>query len=237
MKEAKSIQNQTQISVLDSVSDEYLRKKKRNKKIAFSCISAVIFILAVVIIVLACIRIDLKPYFLSDPTTVTIQTSEGTYEVTPDDANYDRYNEIYQNSFNSSVLTSLFTGNLGSYSIDYVERSKFYADDENKTGIASSSSISEGTFLAEYLTDNYVHLHYFVPQALMNADGSHYTTPFSTTRGEVFYNDVYFNISDSDGEQDLTFYFGGYYGENRARIYTITIRANTFDLYQLAIGE
>ena len=71
----------------------------------------------------------------------------------------------------------------------------------------------------------------------MNADGSHYTTPFSTTRGEVFYNDVYFNISDSDGEQDLTFYFGGYYGENRARIYTITIRANTFDLYQLAIGE
>ena len=113
MEEAKSIQNQTQNSVLDSVSDEYLRKKKKNKKIAFSCISAVIFILAVVIIVLACIRIDLKPYFLSDPTTVTIQTSEGTYEVTPDDANYDRYNEIYQNSFNSSVLTSLFTGNLG----------------------------------------------------------------------------------------------------------------------------
>ena len=219
---------QTKNKVLETVNDEYLRKRKRNRKIIYSCLSLFIFAIAVVIIVLACVRIDLKPYFLSEPTTITVETSEGSYEVVPSDSNFDTFNEIYENSFNSSILTSLFTGHLGSYSIEY-DGGYFYSDDDNRTGIDGD--------LQEYLTENYVHLYYSQPQSLRNADGSQYTAPFSTVAGAIYYQDVYFNISSTDGEQDLTFYFGGFYGEPDARIYTITIRANTYDIYQFVVGE
>lgn len=234
MEETKSSQNQNIDNELDFVSDEYLRKKKRNNKIIFSCISAFVLALAVVIITLACVRIDLKPYFLSEPTNISINTAEGTYSVTPADENYNRYDDIYQSSFNSSVLTALFTGNLGAYQIVEERQEHFYGDPDNKTGIDED--------LAEYLTDNYVHLYYSQPQSLRNADGSQYNTIYSSRVGAMYYKDVYFNISDTDTEQELTFYFGGYRtnvgsADEEARIVKITVRANTYKLYQLAIGD
>lgn len=234
MEEVKTAQDQNVENVLDLVSDEYLRKKKRNKKIIFSCISAFVLALAIVIITLACVRVDLKPFFLNEPTSIDIHTTEGTYSLAPNDENYSKYNDIFESSFNSTVLTAMFTGNLGAYTINEERSEYFYSDSDNKTGINSD--------LSEYLTDNYIHLYYSQPQSLKNADGSQYYSRFSSRTGAMYFKDVYFNITDTDNEEELTFYIGGYttregYSDNRAQIVKISVRANTYRLYQLAIGE
>ena len=128
----------------------------------------------------------------------------------------------------------MFTGNLGAYKISEEKIEYFYDDSTNKTGINDD--------LSQYLKDNYVHLYYSQRQALYNADGSQYHTRFSTLAGAMYYKDVYFNISDTNTEHELTFYFGAYtvkegLKDDEARIVKVTVRANTYNLYQLAIGE
>ena len=58
--------------VLVSVSDEYLRKKKRKKIITLSSILSIVLILSIAIITLACVNINLKPFFIEPPSSYTI---------------------------------------------------------------------------------------------------------------------------------------------------------------------
>ena len=228
-------QNQNVDAVLSTVSDEYLRKKKRNKKITLSVILFFVLALSVVIITLSCVKTNLKPYFLSEPSNIEVYIG-GTrqYSTAPTDENYDEFYDIYQKSFNSNILTALFTGKLGSYEVyesDSLE--SFYSSSSSKTGMSDT--------LKEYLGDNYVHLQYGQDQQLYNADGSVYYSTRWTKRYNMQYKDVYFNITDTNADHELTFYFGAYYKKDgkdySPHIISITIRANTFQLYDYVTAE
>ena len=229
-------QNQNVDAVLSTVSDEYLRKKKRNKKITLSVILLFVLALSVVIITLSCVKTNLKPYFLSEPSNIEVYIG-GTrqYSTAPTDENYEQFYDIYQKSFNSNFLTALFTGKLGSYEVyesDSLE--SFYSSSSSKTGMSDT--------LKEYLGDNYVHLQYGQDQQLYNADGSVYYSNRWSDRYNMQYKDVYFNITDTDADHELTFYFGAYYKgdsgkDDSPHIISITIRANTFQLYDYVTAE
>ena len=234
--EEKVNQNQNVDAVLSTVSDEYLRKKKRNKKITLSVILFFVLALSVVIITLACVKTNLKPYFLSEPSNIEVYIG-GTrqYSTAPTDENYEQFYDIYQKSFSSNILTALFTGKLGSYEVyesDSLE--SFYSSSSSKTGMSDT--------LKEYLGDNYVHLQYGQDQQLYNADGSVYYSTRWSNRYNMQYKDVYFNITDTDADHELTFYFGAYYKGDDGKDYSphiisITIRANTFQLYDYVTAE
>lgn len=223
------MQNQKVDEVLNSVSDQYLKKKKRNKKIIFSVISVFVLVLSIVIIILSCVKINLKPYFLTEPASIHVYIDGSRkYLTTPTDENYDEFNQIYQQAFNSNILTALFTGKLGSYQINEPDKSEnFYANQSSLTGMSDA--------LLNYLGENYVHLEYVQDQQMYNADGSVYYSRRNNLRYNMQYQDVYFNISDTNVDHELTFYFGAYYkdddGVHSPHIITITIRANTYQLY------
>ena len=229
-------QNQNVDAVLSTVSDKYLRKKKRNKKITLSVILFFVLALSVVIITLACVKTNLKPYFLSEPSNIEVYIG-GTrqYSTAPTDENYDEFYDIYQKSFSSNILTALFTGKLGSYEVyesDSLE--SFYSSSSSKTGMSDT--------LKEYLGDNYVHLQYGQDQQLYNANGSAYYSTRWSNRYNMQYKDVYFNITDTNADHELTFYFGAYYKGKDGKDYSphiisITIRANTFQLYDYVTAE
>ncbi len=226
MEETK--QSQDVDAVLSTVSDEYLRKKKRNKKITVSIISAVILALVIVIITLACIRIDLKPYFISQPTNIQVYTNDNL-TFTPNDDNNEEFFNIYEDSFYSTILTAMFTGNLGKYEIVEGPTEAFYSDATNRQGMSS--------VLKSYLGSNYVHLFYAQEQKLYNADGSIYHSNRNSNQYEFSYQDVYFNITNENAEHDLTFYFGAYYGSSTPKIISITVRANTYAIYDYVVND
>lgn len=226
------IQSQTEKdvdnSVLRSVSDEYLAKKKRNKKIIYSIICGLIIAIAITIIVLASVKTNLKPFFIERPNEIEVYI-DGDMRFMPNDDNRDEFYSIYDNSFKTSVLTAMFTGKLGGYEI--VETSQyFYSTASSKTGMSSD--------LKTALGDNYVHLYYQQPQTMYSSNGKEYYSIRNTDEYLLSFQDVYFNISSENSEHELTFYFGTS-SENysNGRITKITIRANTYALYDYVVND
>lgn len=225
------IQNKPEDEVLQSVSDEYLRKRKRNKIISLSIISAVVFALSIVIITLACVKVDLKPFFIEEASSYQVTLSGNTTKTyVPGDEEYDEFYELYLNTFQTSYLTGIFTGALGAYTVEETASKDFYSSYENGVGSGMSSS------LKTLLGDNYVRLHFGVDQTMYNADGSICYSKRNSNAYELRYSDIYFSLNSENKDSELTFYFGAYCfydGEVRVkpRIVTITVRANTYALY------
>lgn len=230
----QEVENQEQTSapendvdkVLNSVSDEYLNKKKKKRKITYSSILGFIFIIATIIIVMSSVRVDLKPAFIKDPSSYTIYINkEQGKRIDESDAEYDEFYKIYKNSFNVSYLTALFTGKLGDYKIEET-REKFYANESAKTGISTS--------LSNYLGDNYIWLSYLNEQQMKSADGKVYYSIFNTNEYDLKFEDVYFTINNKNADNELTFYFGTTGAGMGYTITKITVRANTYSLYEFA---
>ncbi len=210
-------------NLLNSVSDEYLAKRKKTRIISYSIILTIVLALAVTIITLSCIKVDLKPSFITDASSYRV-TISNTEVMTIDESNdeFKEFNNIYLNSFNSHYLTALFTGRLGGYKIEETY-DYFYSDTANSTGMS--------TALKNALGSDYVRAIFDESKQILNSDGSVYYSKVNTDT-TLSFNEMYFSLSDSKSEHDLVFYFGvtGYY--SRARILKITVRANTYDLYK-----
>lgn len=212
--------------VLNSVSDEYLSKKKRKRQITYSSLLSIIFIIATIIIVMSSVRVDLKPQFIENPTSYSIYINKDPkVRIDETDEDYEEFYEKYQNSFNVSYLTALFTGKLGAYKIEET-RDDFYLNESGKTGIS--------TALSNALGENYVWLSYLNEQQMKSADGKVYYSVFNTNEYELKYEDVYFNISNKNEDAELTFYFGTTGAGLGYTITKITVRANTYSLYEFA---
>lgn len=215
-------------TVLNSVSDEYISKKKRKRKITYSTLLSVLLAIATIIIVLASIRVDLKPSFLTHPSSYSIYIS-GSEKMYIDETSeeYEEFYKAYSNSFNVSYLSALFTGKLGEYKIEESpdKGNKFYANETNKTGISSTLSTALGS--------NYIKLEYFEEQQVKKANGDTYYSAYNSVE-ELRFEDVYFPLNTENKDSDLTFYLGTVGAGNGYTITKITVRANTFALYEFA---
>ncbi len=226
MENVQQVNENDQITkdALTSVSDEILRKKKKKRKISLAVISAVVLVLAIAIITLACIKINLKPYFIESPSRYILVLEGNTVgNYIEGDDNYEEFDELLNRSFTQSILTALFNGQLGSYEIDEGSVSQtFYSSSESQSGMSSYLSSSVG--------NSYIHLHYGVEQRLYNSDQSLYYSHIYTSRYEMKYVDVYIPVSESG--ESVTIYFGTY-GDHvqSAYISSITIKASTAQLF------
>lgn len=213
--------------VMQSVSDEYIAKKKRKRKITYSSILSVLFAIATIIIVMSTIRVDLKPSFVANPTIYEISISGKTETLDEGMADQERFEEfykIYNQSFNVSYLTALFTGKLGGYEVNET-LNKFYSNENTQAGMSQS--------LSDQLGNNYIKLSYATEHTIKNSNGSTYYSDYNTAC-ELKFEDVYFPLNTEDKDSELTFYFGTTGIGMGYTITTITVRANTFALYEFA---
>lgn len=210
--------------VLESVSDEILAKKKRKRIITYSIISSIVFILATLIVVLSCVKIDLRPSFMGDALSYSI-TIDGKNYMTLDESSeeYDEFNQTYLKSFKTQYLTALFTGRLGGFTITETP-SNFYASTSSKT--PSSTLKSE-------LGKNYVRVLFSEEKQILNSNGKVYYSEYMSNKTFTF-DEMYFNLSTENSSQDLTLYLGGKReGTESVRIIKINVRANTYNLYKM----
>ena len=213
-------------NVLYSVSDEYLAKKKRNRIISYSIISFIVFALATVIIVMSCIKIDLRPQFMGRALSyrVTIANSE-VMTIDENSEEYDEFNKLYLNSFKSQYLTALFTGKIGGFSIE-----------DRKENFYVNNTTSPSSELKSMLGENYVRVTFAETNKILNSNGSEFVSSFI---GQKFtFNELYFNLSTNDSQQDLTLYLGGILeGTSAIKIIEIKVPANTYQLYKFVTEE
>ena len=222
----QTVQEENVDSVLNSVSDQYLAKKKKNRKITFSIISIVVLLLSVAIIVMSCVKINTKPAFIKGATSyqVTINNSE---KLLLDETNeeFDEFDKLFDETFSYNYLNALFAGKLGGYDICETT-SNFYSDTKNNTGMS--------TTLKNQLGSNYVRVKFDEDKTIKYSNGKEYKSIYYSDYSITF-NELYFNLNTSDEESEITFYIGakGYL----KGITKITIEANTYALYDFATNN
>lgn len=211
-------------NVLNSVNDQIMKKKKRKRQIIFSIISAVVLALAITIITLSSIKIDLKPFFISQPSRieVTLNSQSVPWLYTEEDEEYAKINNLFNNSFKTNYMTALFSGEYGNYEV--VETSdKFYSSYSDGVGSGMSSTLKSN------LGSNYIHFYYATSQQVYNHDKTLYHSNRNTAEYTIEYVDVYFSLEAND-DGNVTFYFGST-GALSNKIVKITVSANISALY------
>ncbi len=217
--------NENVENVLNSVSDAYLAKKKRSRIISFSIISGIILALAIAIIVMSCIKVDLYPKFMGKVSSYQVNISGSTpMTLVENTDDYDEFNNIYLETFQTQYLTALFTGRLGGYTLQDTQYD-FYAKN-------SQTVISDE--LRKRLGENYVKVSFAEDKQILNSNGSIFKSSFNTDKSFTF-NEMYFSINTKNSQSDTTLYLGGKLeGTDAVRIIEINLRANTYDLYKFA---
>lgn len=213
------------------LAEIYAENKIRKRKITLISILSVVFVLVVAIIVMGCVKVDLRPSFFTKPSQVTIYGENNTSVVIADsDDRYKDFERIYNDMFNTSVLSALFTGRLGGYTID--ETISIWYENSNETKFSQQ--------IEEALGSNYVRLHFDSPMKFYNANGSEYVSKFNDSYSLTF-QDVYFAIDNINATDTFTFYFQvkGNSGRSpqRTTITTITLSANTSQLFEEFLGK
>lgn len=215
---------------LKPLAEIYAENKIRKRKITLISILSVVFVLVVAIIVMGCVKVDLRPSFFTKPSQVTIYGENNTSVVIADsDDRYKDFERIYNDMFSTSVLSALFTGRLGGYTIDETI-SRWYTN-SNETTFSST--------ITDALGSNYVRLHFDSPMQFYNSNGSEYDSRFNANYSLTF-QDVYFAIDNVNATDTFTFYFqvkgNSGVSPERTTITTITLSANTSQLFEEFLG-
>ena len=213
---------------IKNVQDAYLEKQLKTRKISFSIILALVLALAIVIITLGCVNFDTRPAFVTDPDQVTIVSEKGVERFDSSKEEYVKFNEIYNNMFNMSYLSAIFSGEVSGYKI--VENVGSEKQIVNWYTNSNETTFSQDVTSA--LGSNYVQLHFNEEKKLVNCDSSEYIS-VNNRDYKLSYTDVYFAISEENAIQDFTFLFAvkGNNGD-RTTITKITLKANTAGLYE-----
>lgn len=194
-----------------------LRKKKTNRIVAFSLLGLVLVIM-VLIIVGACVPVNLKPYLIGSPDRVTIYNQTSTYgEFDADQQKYSQFMEEFDDVFEASFLVAMFSGRLGDYQI---------------TGQAENTLLS--SVISNLQSGYYVEFKYDLPQTLTYNDGSAYNDIYNNNR-TLSFTSLYFAISQTDELVDLEIYVGVKYSDDEnASTYAVKVtqKANTYSLYE-----
>ena len=195
---------------------EQIAEKKRKKKIWISSVViSVVALLAVAIITLACVRVNLKPEVITNPSRIYFNT-EKSIQYDADDKLYQDFMSEYQNTFEISTLSALFTGRLSGYRIE-----------ENQLK-SLPIQVTEG----EYVT-----FLYNEKTTLTRPNGKTYYSIYNSNYS-IDFTEVTFALSSEDKQSDITMYLKynwnlkgtgsgtDYYAE-------INLSANTYGLYQI----
>ncbi len=207
---------------IDIEAIEEAQSKKKSTKITASIILAIVFVLAVFILVSSFANVDLNPKFVAKPDVIRIYKAghtavSGTITSAEEDKDrYEDFMEYYDNMFTSSFLSALFNGRLSGYAIS-----------EAKTVKSTSNLISQ-------FDQGYIQFSYDEEIALTFKNGKEYKQKHNTAESVTF-KDLYFEISEEDALKTITFYVVDYNStqrEGNTYYYEVSLAANTSDLYE-----
>ena len=198
--------------------DLIIKKKKKNKIIAFS-ILAITLILAVLIIVGACVPVNLKPNVIENPNRIAVYNKTSNFgEFASDQEEYREFMTHFDSMFESSYLVSLFSGRLGDYVIEEPQENVYLSE-------VKSEILQQGY---------YVEFKYDEPQILTYSDGKLYYSIFDKNK-TLSFTSVYFAISENNELTTMDIYISIKYSNSsdaKDTIIKVSQKANSYILYE-----
>lgn len=195
---------------------ELVVKRKKAGKITALVALVLTGILAMFVIIAACVPVNLKPNVAS-PDRIAIYNENSSYgEFESGTEKYESFMKRFDGMYNASFLVSLFSGRLGNYTIE-----------GQKENVLFSTVKSD-----KLQTGYYVEFKYNESQTLKNQDGTiHYSIYASNEK--LTYSSVYFAVSETDGLETVNIYIPVKY-RSKSDTYALHIsqKANTHDIYE-----
>ena len=193
-----------------------LKRKRTSRVIAFSLLG-IVLALVVLIIVGACVKVNLKPYIAANHDRVTIYNQNSVYgQFDSDQEKYQQFMQQFDEIFETSFLVALFSGRLGDYQITGQQDNQLFSTVE--------SQLKNGY---------YVEFKYDLPQTVTYNDGSAYKDIWHTDQ-TLSFTSLYFAISQTDELSTLDIYVAvKYKADQNSQTYALKIsqKANTYVLY------
>ena len=222
--------------------DAYLTKRAKQRKIGMAIASLLAFLLAGVIIILSCVRVNNRPQFITAPDTVTITTTQVSTNIalnrnSNDESIVERYSQFmttYNDMFKMSALSSLFSGSFGNYKIN-----EFPLEDGAGNPKFSEFDFASPSELVRLMGKDYVEFSYQSPQQIKYKNGADYVC-HSNTSWILTFDKAYFALSDESAAHDLVFYLAVIKTDpsqttqnTRTRyIMSVSMKASTHSLYE-----
>lgn len=213
-------------NMTNQLEEAYLQKRIKNRKISLLVVSIVTLALALAIIIMACVNVDLRPRFVTNPDKVVIYTTEvpsGFISLDESSDEYANFQKVYNDMFQINTLSAVFSGNFGNYAIEET------LNEITETDTALRDLVG---------SNNYVKLVFDTPQKFYYKNGSDYVSIYREDYSLTF-DCVYFAFDNENVTKDLTFYFAveGNLGTNnngvkKRSITKVTVQANSYSIYE-----
>lgn len=199
--------------VVEETYAEQIAKKSKIKRIIISVVSlSLVLMIAVAFIVMACVKVDSKPSFITEPTRIYFN-NETTVQYDNEDQLYQDFMDEYNKTFTTSYLSALFSGNLGGYDI------------EERVTQTLPEDVTEQTYVTFLYKNQKI--------TLLDKDGKTYYSKYNSNYSIDFY-EVSFVLSNEDKQQNIDMYLKYTWQDSNKEWYTkVTFKANTYNLYQI----
>jgi len=207
------------------IQTEKLLKKKKTKRIVTLSSLCVAFVLAIVVIILACVPISLKPNCLQDGF-VSVAMFPGTTNgssLNENDEKFGQFMKYYNKAFSQTCLTALFSGSAFSYKIE--ESSKEVSNVLGEMG----ELVGNGTY--------FVRLRYAEERTFTQQNGKPYLSQYrnSSWNGIMMFSEAFFVVNQTAGVQDTKIYVVVDRPVNDEKtiqtFITVTVKADTNVIY------
>ena len=208
--------------IIEKSYAEQIAHKKKIRKLATCIVSlSLVLMISITVIVLACVRIDLKPSVITNPYSIYFN-SDTSFKYYQGDEKYDDFFEEYDKAFNISYLSAIFSGRANGYEIVDMH------DTDHKS---LPDEVKEGDYVTFIYNDEIT-----------------LTKPNNTTYYSIYnpnysidFTEVTFALSSEDKQEDMTMYLkynwnttGSGSGTNYYA--QIKLKANTYNLYRIYKG-
>lgn len=197
--------------VIEKSYAEQIAEKNRKKKIIISSVSlALVFIIALAVILLAVIKVDLKPSVVENPSAIYFN-GNSSIQYDNNDEEYKEFMKRYDDSFRVSVLTGLFSNNLKDYEI---------VETRDSGSQSLPSTVTSGNYVTFLYKEGNI--------TLVKKDGTTYYSIFNSNNSIEFY-EVSFALSDDNAIKDMSMYLKYKTGVTE-RYVEVKLKGNTFNL-------
>lgn len=201
--------------VMTKTFAEQIADKNKKRKTLISIISlSFVLILSLIVILLAIIKVDLRPSVITDPSSIYFN-SQSTIQYDKNDQEYHEFLKEYNNAFQISYLTAMFSGRLGGYEIQ-----------ENQLK-SLPNNVTEG----DYVTFLYKNEEDYL--TLTKSNGRVYYSNINSNYVIKFF-EVTFALSEDNKIKDTTMYLKYNYPDSTTNYYIeVNVKANTFKLNKI----